>query len=101
MATVSASRTLFAVDYERQPFCYVRAGNTSEAIGIAERFLAMRLRGQVRHASPGKAPVAKPSGVELTKLRARRPTASERCQFMTSSERNGVPSPYLAAVMAS
>ena len=101
MATVSASRTLFAIDYERRPFCYVRAGNTSEAIGIAERFLAMRLRGQVRHTLPGSAPVQKPSSLELTTLRARRPTASEHCQFTSSSERDGVSSPYLAAVMAS
>ena len=100
MATTSPGSTLFAVDYERRPFCYVRAESTVQAIGIAERFLAMRLRGQVRHALLARAQGAKPSAAELSKLRARRPTASEHCEFTTTSERGGVPSPYLAAVMA-
>ena len=101
MASARASGTLFTVDYERRPFCCVRAASTKEALGIAERFLALRMRGQIRHASVGKAPVAKPPAGELSKLRARRPTASECGTFAATSERDGVTSPYLTAVMMS
>ena len=94
-----AKSTLFAIDYGRRPFCYVRAGTTTEAIRIAERLLAISLRGQVRHAALARA-VAKPPTDEIAKLRARRPTAAEQSRFTTSSERDGGPSPYLAGLMA-
>ncbi len=89
--------SIYTVDYDRQPFCLVRARDVQEAASLAGRLLAVALRSDASQRSG--APVVRPLSRELPKLRVRRPTEAERCQFAARIRRNGEPSPYLTAVM--
>ena len=91
--------SLYAIDYGREPFCCVRAVNSSEAIGIAERFLALRARVEMRPSRGAGMPAMRAPVTEVSKLRARRPTSAECSKFAAASAREGGQSPYLTAVM--
>lgn len=92
-----ACDNVFTVDYDRRPFCLVRAADVREAVDLAENLLAAALRTDAKRAA-AMPPARLPAGAP-TKLRARRPTDSERIEFAAKLRRNGTLSPYLAAVV--
>lgn len=95
----AACDDVFTVDYDRRPFCLVRATGSREAVDLAEKLLAVARRADAKHGIAAVLPPARPLAKGLLKLRARRPTDSERIQFAMKLHRNGTISPYLAAVM--